>query len=137
MARVARLAGAIVAETLGQYFLVGNTKAPCDWVAAGFDPPGEVDAKVRPFVSLVARSAPNLGADCFTLDLENERLAQKLADLFVVERTGSVSERLWRLARGATDEDFRGPEGTIDGRWLGDIPLGVWRVVRDAVLRCS
>ena len=44
MARVGRLAGAILAESHGHYFLVGNTKAPCDWRKAGFEPPADIDA---------------------------------------------------------------------------------------------
>lgn len=42
MALVGRLAGAILAETEGQFFLVGNPKVPCDFTAVGFDPPGVI-----------------------------------------------------------------------------------------------
>ena len=44
MARVARLAGAVLVDGGGDYFLVGNTKRPCDWASAGFEPPREIDA---------------------------------------------------------------------------------------------
>ena len=49
MARVGRLAGALLAETEGRYFLVGNTKEPCDFRALGVEPPPEIDALKRPF----------------------------------------------------------------------------------------
>ena len=42
MSLVTRLSGAILAESNGEYFLIGNTKSPCDWAAAGFEPPGEL-----------------------------------------------------------------------------------------------
>jgi hypothetical protein len=58
----------------------------------------------------------------------------------LVERNGSVSERLWRLVvhRGATDDvadDTPLPE-VVDANWLGDMPMPIWAIVRDTVLRC-
>jgi hypothetical protein len=135
MARVGRVAGAILAETGGQYFLVGNTKRPCDWAAAGFEPPAEIDALKRPYLPLVARTVIEVGPH-LTLDLEGEDLVKRLADCFVIQRTGSVSERLWRLVVGVDDEDDAPPAQAIDARWLGEMPLRVWRVVQDTVLRC-
>jgi hypothetical protein len=49
----------------------------------------------------------------------------------VIERNGSVSERLWRLVLGDA------PAEVVDLRWLGQMPLQVWQVVRDTVLKCS
>jgi len=136
MARVGRVAGAILAETRGTYFLVGNTKKPCDWAAIGFAPPTEIDAKKWPFVPLSATGPVELGPTCLTLDLEGEDLARRLAECFVIQRTGSVSERLWRLVTGALEGDDEPAAGTIDARWLGEMPIGVWRIVQDNVLRC-
>jgi hypothetical protein len=165
MARVGRLAGAILAETGGAYYLVGNPKQPCDWRAAGFEPPGELDACVRPAVPLVRcpATAPAIAADrelapaaplvletpVLELDVEGEALAALLAGCFVIPRTGSVSERLWRLVIGQTDEtdqtdqtdeaggDPAPPPATIAARWLGELPPTIWRIVRDSVLRCT
>jgi hypothetical protein len=137
MARVGRLAGAILAETQGRYFLVGNTKEPCDFRALGVSEPGEIDAQKRAFL-LLSTSAPlDLGETCLTLGLEGEALAQRLAECFVIRRTGSISERLWRLVTGAASPEDEPPKGTIEARWLGEMPLAVWRVVQDTVLRCS
>jgi len=135
MARVGRIAGAILVETEGRYFLVGNTKMPCDWAAAGFDAPAEIDALERPYIPLVSRGAAELGNAFLTLDLEGEKLAERLAECFVIRRTGSVSERLWRLVVGAVDDD-EAPSGAIDARWLAEMPSRVWQVVQDTVLRC-
>jgi hypothetical protein len=139
MARVGRLAGAILAETAGDYYLVGNPKQPCDWRAAGFEPPAEIDARARPAVQLARCGAPALAAPVLVLELEGEALPRLLADAFVIPRTGSVSERLWRLVIGqpdASDDESRPPD-VVAARWLGEMPPAVWHIVRDAVLRCT
>jgi len=136
MARVGRIAGAILAETEGQYYLVGNTKMPCDWAAAGFEPPADIDALKRPYLPLVARGPVEVSGAHLAIGLEGEELVRRLSECFVIRRTGSVSERLWRLVLGGTDEDDVPLEGTIDARWLGEMPLRVWQVVQDTVLRC-
>jgi hypothetical protein len=139
MARVGRLAGAILAETGGDHYLVGNPKQPCDWRAAGFEPPGELDARVRPAVRLARSGAPVLAAPVLELDVEGEALADLLAERLVIARTGSVSERLWRLVTGEADELGRpaAPPAVIPARWLGELPPAVWQIVRDTVLRCT
>lgn len=137
MARVGRLAGAILAETQGEYYLVGNTKAPCDWTAAGFEPPGEIDALGRPFIRLSPRRPPEIEPPFLTLDVEGDALPGLLVDLFVIQRTGSVSERLWSLVTGASQEDDRPPAEVTQARWLGEVPPPIWRIVPDAVLRCT
>ncbi len=140
MARIGRLAGAILAETEGGYFLVGNTKQPCDWKAAGFDPPA-VDPSAAPFVKMSALRPIELSAPHLTMELEGEALARALAARLLVERNGSVSERLWRLVvnRGVPDDDVpddaEAPK-VIDARWLAEMPAPVWKIVRDTVLRC-
>jgi hypothetical protein len=137
MARVGRLAGAIVAETEGRYFLVGNTKEPCDFSALGVAPPAEIDAKKWPFLPLAAERSIPLGPTCLTLEMEGEALAERLAACFVIRRTGSVSERLWKLVTGMDENDDEPRSGVVDARWLGEMPLSVWRVVQDTVLRCT
>jgi hypothetical protein len=136
MARAGRLAGAILAETGGKFFLIGNTKEPCDFEAAGFEPPGEIDALKQPYIRLSARRSIEISPPCITLDLEGEALAAVLAERLLIERNGSVSDRLWRLLMDPSgQEDF--PEDQVaDVRWLGEIPAPIWGIVRDAVLRC-
>jgi hypothetical protein len=146
VARVGRLAGAILAETGGDHFLIGNPKQPCDWRAAGFEPPGELDARVRPVVRLARCGTPVLAAPVLELEIEGEPLARLLADRLVIARTGSVSERLWRLVIGRTNEldELDEPEApdapapaTVPARWLGELPAAIWQIVRDTVLRCT
>jgi hypothetical protein len=137
MARVGRLAGALLVETEGRYFLVGNTKEPCDFRALGVQPPAEIDAHKHAVLPLVASGPIPLGATSLAIALEGEALAERLAACFVIRRTGSVSERLWRLVTGTDEGDDEPPSGVIDARWLGEMPLSVWRVVQDTVLRCS
>lgn len=140
MARVGRLAGAIVAETGGVHYLIGHPKQPCDWRAAGFEPPGELGE--RPVARLLPCGAPVLAAPVVgpivELDVEGEALAPLLADRLVIARTGSVSERLWRLVIGADALDaLDAAPAVVPARWLGELPDAIWQIVRDTVLRCT
>jgi hypothetical protein len=151
MGRVGRLAGALLAETSGAYYLVGNPKVPCDWRAVGFEHPGELDARVRPVVPLVviAGATPPLGEPQLIFETEGETegeiegkidgdaLAKLLVDAFVIPRTGSVSERLWRLVIGESDESDAPVPAVISARWLAETPPHIWAIVRDTVLRCT
>ena len=138
MGRAHRLAGAIVAESGEELFLVGNTKEPCDFPAHGFEKPVAIDAMKRPFVRLVRTGEPRFSSGaCLELDLEGEALARALADRFVIARNGSVSERLWRLVLGGGDPEAEVPgRGSVDARWLGQMPQAVWKIIRETVLRC-
>lgn len=112
MARVGRLGGALLVETGGAWHVVGHFKEPCELPAA-----------------------PVLAPPWLAIDLEGEPLLAMLRARLVIERTGGVSERLWRLVTHA-------PEASasilsIDARWLAATPAHVWEVVKDAVLRCS
>ena len=121
MARVGRISGSMLVETDGRWFLVGNPKEPCDLIE------GNLEA---PYVRALAVDGFELTGTWLIVEGEGETLARELAHRLVIERNGSVSERLWRLV---TD----GKEGEIDARWLLATPLRVWQVVRDTVLRCS
>ncbi len=136
MARVGRLAGAILAETGGEFFLVGNTKEPCDFEAAGFESPGEIDALERRYVRLVPRRAVELDAPYLRLDLEGEALAALLAERLLIERNASVSDRLWRLLIDPSGQEELSKDEAVDASWLAEIPAPIWGIVRDTVLRC-
>lgn len=137
MARVGRLAGAILAETEGQFFLVGSPKEPCDFAAAGFEPPGVVNALERPFIRLSPSRPVQVPPPYLMVDVEGEALARLLVDRFVIPRNGSVSDRLWRLVTDPTREDRAVSGGGIEARWLGEIPAEIWQVVRETVLKCT
>lgn len=137
MARVGRLAGAIVAETEGRFFLVGNPKEPCDFVVVGFESPGVINAMERPFIKLSPLRPVQVSHPYLTMDIEGEALARLLVDRFVIQRNGSVSERLWRLVTDPTQDQRAAPDGKIDARWLGEIPAEIWRIVRETVLKCT
>src|SRR5712672_3173802 len=129
MARVGRLAGALLAETEGNYFLVGDLKEPCDFPAAGFEPPERTPGRELPFARLrplreIALSAPHI-----LLDIEGEELALLLFRRLVIARNGSVSNRLWRLVTGPIEQ------AEVDARWLGGVPAEVWEIVRESTLR--
>ncbi len=130
MARIGRLAGAILAETEGQYYLVGNLKEPCDFGRAGFEPPGEFDAQSEPYRRLALKSAVAMAPPYLTMELEGEALAKLLANCFVIKRNGSISDRLWRLVTDSGDK-------VVNARWLAEMPPAIWQIVQDAVLRCS
>jgi hypothetical protein len=135
MAQVGRLAGALLAETGGEFFLIGNTKEPCDFEAAGFESPGEIDALERRYIRLAPRRAVELAAPCLRLDLEGEALAVLLAERLLIERNASVSDRLWRLLIDPGGQEELS-EDAVDARWLAEIPAPIWGIVRDTVLRC-
>ncbi len=136
MARVGRLAGALLAETGGEFFLVGNTKEPCDFEAAGFESPGEIDALERRYIRLAPRRAVELAAPHLRLDLEGEALAVLLAERLLIERNASVSDRLWRLLIDPSGQEELPEDEAVDARWLAEIPAPIWGIVRDTVLRC-
>jgi hypothetical protein len=140
MARVGRLAGALLAETRTDVYLIGNTKRPCDWDEAGFESPGEIDALRRPTVRLNRRAAipVPLPGPWLAVEMEGEPLARMLANRFLIERNGSVSDRLWRLVmRDDPDGDDPPSDAVVDGRWLVELPPHVWDIVRERVLRCT
>ncbi len=137
MALVGRLAGAILAETEGHFFLVGNPKEPCDFAAAGFEPPGVINAMERPFIRLSPRRPVQVPQPYVTMPVEGEALARLLVDRFIIPRNGSVSDRLWRLMTEPKQEDRVAATDTIDARWLGEIPAEIWRIVRETVLKCT
>jgi hypothetical protein len=133
MARIGRLAGALLAETEGRFYLIGDLKEPCDFPRAGFAPPGELEPG-RPAYRLLSALRPiALDPPVVTVALEGEELARRLADFLVIKRNGSVSERLWRLV---TQPEVNAGQAEIDARWLGEIPRGIWQIVQDTVLRC-
>jgi len=136
MARAGRLAGAILLHTGEDYFLVGATKEPCDFVAAGFDSPGELDLGKQRYIKLTPRRMIEVSEPCLVFQLEGEALAATLGDRLLIERNGSVSERLWRLLFDPSGEEEPPPDGIVNARWLTEMPAELWAIVRDAVLRC-
>ena len=136
MSQVARLSGALLAHTQGHYYLIGNLKRPCDFAAQGFEPPAqEIDALARPFISLHATRAVQLAEPVLELPLEGEALAALLAERLLIERNGSVSDRLWRLILGDSDETPV-DAGVHPAPWFAAMPARVWSCVRESVLRC-
>jgi hypothetical protein len=137
VSRVGRLAGAILVETGGDHYLVGNLKRPCDFAAAGFEKPAaEIDALARPFVRL-ARSGPlAVPGPWLELALEGEPLLQALSARLLIERNGSVSDRLWRLILSPDPDATVDPDAVIQARWLGEVPAHLWQLVRDTILKC-
>jgi hypothetical protein len=138
--RISRLAGAILMESAGQFFLLGNTKEPCDWLRAGFEQPSEADDIQGSFIPLKTLSFVRNDSPCLSLSASErspEELAQMLAKRFLISRNGSVSERLWRVVIGEVDSGNAVLTRDIDVNWLADVPDYVWNIVRDAVLKCS
>jgi hypothetical protein len=134
MARVARLAGAILAATEGRYYLVGDLKEPCDFARAGFEPPGELIAGSPAYRRLSAVRPITLDPPVLVVALEGEELARRLTEFLVIKRNGSVSERLWRLV---TQPELNEGKAEIDACWLGAMPPAIWQIVQDSVLRCT
>jgi hypothetical protein len=130
------MAGAILAETRGECFLVGNLKEPCDFEKQGFEKPAEMDAVKHPYVRLTTKRELSLFGPFLLVDCEGESLARLLAERFVIERNGSISERLWRLVTDPSGEEEPLPKEGLSCQWLVEVPKEIWQVVRDSVLRC-
>jgi hypothetical protein len=137
MAQVARIEGALLAHTGSHYYLVGNFKRPCDFRAHGFETPAqEIDAVARPYIELTRlHAAVKLESPNILVPLEGEALPKLLAARLLIDRNGSVSDRLWRLVIGETDESPRVP-ATQDVHWFTETPDLIWNIVRESVLRC-
>jgi hypothetical protein len=138
MARVGRLAGSLLVATLGNYYLVGFPKEPCDFAARGFAPPPLPEAWPGHAVQLTPEPGAfiDLGSVVLSLECEGTALVACLVERLIVQRNGSVSERLWRLIVGAADEGHVRP-GIHEARYLAELPTPLWNIVREAVLRCS
>jgi precorrin-3B C17-methyltransferase len=135
MARVGRMAGALLLETGGEYWIVGHTKEPCDWAREGFEPPAPIDP-ARPYVRLRRAGPASPHAQWLILEREGEDAARELALRLLIERNASVSERLWRLVSGGDAEGGADTFESVPARWLLEVPEPIWRIVRDSVLRC-
>jgi hypothetical protein len=135
IARIGRLAGAILAECDGSYFLIGNTKEPCDWEKSGFRAPAEIDAKKTPALALeVLASDISLGSPHLVAHLNSEQqgedIARVFAERFLIVRNGSVSDRLWNVVVGEAGDS------EVEATWLLNMPDHVWQIVRETVLKC-
>lgn len=140
IACAARLAGAILLEGSGQFLLVGNTKEPCNWSGAGFSQPPELPIGRTPVLDLNPVGEVHLEPPCLTFEWDGataESLAQVLASRLLIQRNGSVSERLWRLVMGESEEIPAPAPDKIDATWLVRMPEPIWNVVRNNVLKCS
>lgn len=133
MAKVGRFYGAVLAESCGAFYIVGDLKVPADYAAAGFADPGELRPLENHFVRLDVTGSPQISCPYLTCDLEGEALAEKLFHRLVIKRNGSVSERLWDLIFEA--EENEGQE-VIGADWLVQMPDELWEVIQDQVLRC-
>ncbi|MBI4398969.1 MAG: precorrin-3B C(17)-methyltransferase [Candidatus Omnitrophica bacterium] len=132
MSKVTRLAGAILAQSDGQFYLVGELKEPCDFAAAGFKTPPESDPDHPVHFKLLEPVRPiSIDGDYLEMEVEGEALAELLYKRFIIERNLSVSDRLWRVAAVKKNE-----AGITDARWLEQMPDAAWQVVRDSMLKC-
>ena len=141
MSKVMRLKGAILAESKGSYYLVGNPKEPLDFHEWGFEPPLNFQAPGIPFTRL-ERSVDASGPfqpesdEVLLMDLEGEALAKKLVQLFMIRRNGSISERLWSLVTESGQDASAQEPAMARADWLAQTPEDIWDIVRDSVLRC-
>ena len=133
MARIGRLAGAIIVESEDHYFLVGDTKEPCDFPKHGFATPDKERLVTEiPFIPLEGNLNGEFPAPYLQVPLEGEVLLKKLVTTFLIYRNGSISERLWGLVLESSDLS----QPAVDASWLATLPEDIWDVVRDTLLRC-
>lgn len=139
MSYAIRVKGGLVCHSQDSMFFIGHPKEPCRFEELGFADPGEITAPSPAWVKLspAGDSLPTLSdfteRALMSDTLAPEELADKLAEIFMIQRNGSISERLWGLM---AEHSPRTATGEIDGRWLSDTPIEVWDIVRDQMLRC-
>lgn len=139
IARITRLAGAILLEGAGQFFLVGNTKEPCDWSHAGFVPPAAPTSGAAQVTALSPVRPVHIENPCLIFAWNGdtaESLAQLLGNRLLIQRNASVSERLWRLVTGENQERDERFANELEASWLVRMPEAVWNIVRETVLKC-
>ncbi len=134
MAYVKRLKGCMIAVTEGKFYMIGDIKEPCAFEAYGLRTPAERNVLEQPYILLEALGPVNLEGPRLLTSVEGEALAQRLVDIFMIMRNGSISERLWRMILSYAKEVE--PQA-YDILWLTSMPAGIWDIVRDQVLRCS
>lgn len=134
MSKITRLAGAILAETNGEYYLVGELKEPCDFHEHGFEKPSESDPNnpVKYKKLTVTGNVSSEDEEYLEMETQGENLAELLFKRFVISRNYSVSDRLWRVVTVQKEED-----GKVDARWLEQMPDDVWEIVRENILKCK
>lgn len=140
MSHALRVKGGLVCHSGDEMFFIGHPKEPISFTDLGFKDPGEITAPKPEWVKLepAGESLPSLSdfyndAALLSDTLKGAELADKLAELFMIHRNGSISERLWGLM---AEHSPRTADGLIDARWLSDTPIEVWEIVRDQMLRC-
>lgn len=140
MARLGRLAGALLLQCDNPqeqgYYLVGDTKEPCKFPEHGFERPASLDGEPQPFVKLKVIGPVKMNDFYVELPASGEAGVKAIADRLLIVRNCSVSERMWRIL--TNPEQIEPPPTTspVDGAWLMAMPLVVWNIVRDTVLRC-
>lgn len=133
MAKVGRFYGAVLVESQGDFYIVGDLKVPADYAGAGFADPGELRPLQNRFVRLAVTGEPAVQPPYLTCELEGESLAEKLFHRLVIKRNGSVSERLWNLIFDTAGQQ---EQEMIEADWLVQMPDEMWEIIQDQVLRC-
>ena len=131
VSKIYRFAGAILAETSGEYYLVGELKEPCDFEKHGFEKPAESDPDhpVK-YKKLKTLGPVSLDGECLEMEMQGQELAELLFKRFVIPRNYSVSDRLWSVVT------VKSKNGITDARWLEQMPDEVWQIVRENILKC-
>lgn len=131
VSKIYRFAGAILAETNGGYYLVGELKEPCNFEDYGFEKPLESNPdKTVKYKKLKMIGRVALDSEHLEMETQGEELAELLFRRFVILRNHSVSDRLWRVVT------VNSKDGITDARWLEQMPDEVWEIVRENILKC-
>ena len=123
-----------MAETNGEYYLVGELKEPCDFSEHGFEtlPESDPNNPIKYKKLTVIGDVSSEDGECLEMETQGESLAELLFKRFVILRNYSVSDRLWRVATEKKDRD-----GKVDARWLEQMPDDVWEIVKESILKCK
>lgn len=132
--RLGRLGGAVLYETDGEYYLIGNLKQPCNFEDFGFFTPEETIGRC---VKLRIGNRELAESFVFPYLIQGGTSPEDIYEKFSVYRNSSISERLFTLVRDNSDKViWKGTEYS-DLRWIGSMPLPVWNIVRESILKCS
>lgn len=132
MTKIGRFHGAILVETSGGYFLVGDLKEPADFAAGGFTEPDEISPLENKYLPLHVTAEIVIPAAEFVCSQSGPELLESIFHRLVIKRNGSVSMRLWNLLLDTDESETDVP----DISWLFSMPDEIWEIVQDQILRC-
>lgn len=131
-----KLSGAIIFKSEGKIFLIGALKSPCCFDEYGLSDPLEKNQSVQELTITSAERTKHLKFE-FAVTLKGVEGAQEIYERLAIYRNSSISERLTSLVKEVNQSIIIEGVSYRDARWMEAVPLPVWSIVRESMLKCS